>query len=113
MMQGIKIKLKDGVILKEINEPLMIVLRCACICYRRYKVTPTITSGADGQHKKNSLHYKGLAWDFRIWGVSDPGALARRLRLMLKSIDECFDVVYGDPAHRDHIHIEYDTKKRG
>ena len=31
----------------------------------------TLTSCRDGKHSNHSHHYKGLAWDIRVWDVKD------------------------------------------
>jgi len=64
---------------------------------------PTITSGRDGDHSTNSLHYLGRALDLRTrdlpsWKV---GPLVAALKLAL---GDDFDVV----LEKDHIHLELD-----
>lgn len=110
------ITLKEGVIIKEVNRPFIDV----CITLSRVWSDfghgyPTMTSAYDGKHEVNSYHYKALAWDWRIWGLSQTEAetVARRLRDELRQISAAFDVIYGDPAHKDHIHVEYDLMKAG
>jgi hypothetical protein len=72
---------------------------------------PTITSGSDGDHGINSLHYENLAIDIRGNDVSVEKLkeLANKLK---KRISTGYDVV---PEPKDnpiynHIHIEYDPK---
>jgi uncharacterized protein RhaS with RHS repeats len=72
-----------------------------------------VTSGTDGKHKDNSLHYSGYAVDVRGNTVSDSQMqdIANDIQEMLgddyQVIPEYFP---GNPA-RDHIHIEYDPKE--
>lgn len=64
-----------------------------------------ITSGTDGRHRVDSLHYVGLAIDLRTHDL-DMGriiALASALKLAL---GKDFDVV----IEGDHIHVEYDPE---
>lgn len=50
----------------------------------------------------NSLHYKGLAVDFRIWHVKKLKELAEKLR---KALGRGYDVV----IKKNHLHVEYDN----
>ena len=60
-----------------------------------------ITSGRDGEHSPNSLHYIGDAVDIRIKHLRNPRLIADALRA---SLPGKFDVV----LEADHIHIEND-----
>lgn len=62
-----------------------------------------ITSKRDGIHGLGSLHYEGLAFDFRYPIKADKGVAIARIRAELGSD---FDVI----AEGDHIHVEYDPK---
>lgn len=62
-----------------------------------------ITSGVDGKHSKNSLHYVGRAWDIRSWYIDDKETFAQKLR---ESLTEEFDVV----VEKTHVHVEFDPK---
>lgn len=68
----------------------------------------TVTSGLDGTHSAGSLHYYGLAVDFRTryWSPETSRKVWSLLREQLKAIDSNFDVIY----HKSHIHVEYDEK---
>jgi len=64
-----------------------------------------VTSGTDGKHKVNSLHYKGLALDLRIFDLTKTQRtqLTEELR---QELGDDWDVV----LEPDHIHAEYDPK---
>lgn len=68
----------------------------------------TITSGRDGIHSAGSLHYYGLAVDFRTWeedGVQWSDEKRRRIAGQLQNmLGRKFDVI----PHSTHIHVEYD-----
>lgn len=64
-----------------------------------------ITSGNDSKHKANSLHYKNLAIDLRVWGLSDS-----ERELVTKSLSECLGKDFDVIDEKDHIHIEYDPE---
>ena len=111
-----KIALKEGVSIKEINRPFW------DLCLVLWRVwndfghgVLRLTSAADGIHGVNSYHPKGLAWDWGLWGMSETEAeqVANALRRELAGIHHAFQVVYGDAKHKDHIHVEYDLKRAG
>lgn len=64
-----------------------------------------ITSTTEGKHRKNSLHYKGLAFDVRISDKTKEET-NRFLNLLKFHFDRTLDIV----LEKDHIHIEYDPK---
>lgn len=106
-----KVNVKPGVIFKELNARLFHVCITATFVWEKYQLIPTITSANDSIHCANSLHYKNLAWDLRIWGLPDPQKVADELRDILNIKSNDYDVIYGDPKHLDHIHVEYDPKE--
>ena len=67
------------------------------------KYCPTITSGKDGLHSKDSLHYQGLAIDLRTRDMKNPKMV---VILLKNTLDYELDIV----LEKDHIHIEYDPK---
>lgn len=90
---------------------------------------PTLTSGIDGTHGGESLHYQGKAWDFAIpYPLNNPPA-GQKNALHLKAVslcerlwqalnnttiayDERWDLgdkkQYDVVLENDHIHVEYD-----
>ena len=105
-----KIILKQGVWLSEVNDPFLEFVAALWEVAERWGDVPVITSAADGQHMEGSLHYKGLAWDLRTWSLRDPAQEADQLRFRLNEEGHKYDVLFGDKYHRDHIHVEYDPK---
>ena len=63
----------------------------------------TITSGNDGNHMVNSIHYKNAAIDIRTFDMRMPRYTAKMLQI---NLGRDFDVIY----ETNHIHIEYDAK---
>ena len=63
----------------------------------------TITSGNDGMHMKNSLHYKNAAIDIRTCDMRMPRYTTKMLQT---NLGKDFDVIY----EKNHIHIEYEPK---
>ena len=73
--------------------------------YRDYGEAPVITSGTDGRHMEGSLHYLGLAFDFRTRHVQPDDRMALTASLQAALGDD-FDVI----LEHDHIHVEYDPE---
>jgi uncharacterized protein YcbK (DUF882 family) len=101
------IKIKSGVSLKLMTPQMAIAALVVAQVYDAHQINEcVITSGSDGKHSKNSLHYKGLALDFRtrdIKTVIYRKLIAQEIRDALGSD---FDVV----VESDHIHVEFDVK---
>lgn len=72
-------------------------------------VTPVITSGTDGVHSANSLHYSGNALDLRANNISsqDAANIVNYLQIVLGGDYDIIYETYNNPAN-NHIHIEYD-----
>ncbi len=101
----------DDVSFIEINAAMI----GACYAYARlceeYGVHGVITGGArEPVYKKEPLHLKGFAWDFRSYIFSAPVAAAERLAAILKEIDPLYRVVYIKPPKPVHFHVEYRGK---
>jgi hypothetical protein len=73
--------------------------------WQQYGYTLTVTSGYDGSHSAQSLHYKGLAEDYRTRDVS-PAHLSAMLDDARAILGRDYDVV----LEIDHVHVEYDPK---
>lgn len=65
-----------------------------------------ITSIRDGVHMKNSYHYKGLAFDVRIWGLS-MHQIDYFINFCKYNFKHCMDIV----KEKDHIHFELELNK--
>ena len=64
-----------------------------------------VTSANDAKHSKTSLHYAGHAVDLRVHGLANPRAVADEISAVM-GVD--FDCIYEG----DHIHLEYQPKRR-
>lgn len=62
----------------------------------------TLTSCRDGKHSVHSHHYKGLAWDIRIWDIA--GEVDQYVAMLQARLGSGYQVI----AEPDHIHVEYD-----
>ncbi len=96
-------RIKDGASINGINPNIIAVLLPAAIVWDRHGQELVITAGTDGEHSEGSLHYKGLALDFRTryFGHDQMYEVAQDLR---DAVGDDYDVVL-EPTH---IHIEFD-----
>lgn len=98
-------RVKDGVIMEGLQQPILDAIPIIANIYKRHNTTLVITAGLDGKHKKNSLHYVGLAIDIRIWAF-DAATLPAVLQEIRAELGKDYDVV----LEKTHFHIEYDPK---
>ncbi len=105
-----KIKIKKGVYFRFIDDIFITLAHIFWQEYQKEGIAPTVTSADDGKHHPNSWHYKGLGWDWRIWGLKNPKNTADRIRVKLKAINPKYKIIFGDPAHLSHIHSEFKEK---
>ena len=67
----------------------------------------TITSARGDQHGPHSHHFKGLAWDIRIWDI------AGEEQLVCEELQDALGDQYQVILETDHIHVEYDPVDGG
>lgn len=80
--------------------------------YEQFNREVTITSVNDSEHSETSLHYAGCAADLRTQNpingtpyFEDPHEVVRRIKDRLNGD---FDVMFEG----DHIHVEYQPRKK-
>lgn len=96
-------KLKPGVRVHGLRPEVVIAMLAAESVALRHGQELVVTSGIDGSHSRGSEHYKGDAFDMRIWFFADPRAVRDDLAVALGTD---FDVI----LEGNHIHVEYDPK---
>lgn len=96
-------QLKQGVILCGLDIRMRKVLINADKIWSALGQELVVTSGLDGVHSPGSLHYYGLALDFRTRYFDEHQAAAAADALS-DVLGEKFDVV----LHSTHIHVELD-----
>jgi len=103
----VKIQTKQGVYFRFIDDRFIDLAQIFWDEYQKEDIVPTVTSADDSKHHPNSWHYKGLGWDWRIWGLTNPQDTADRIRKELREINQSYNIIFGDEAHLDHIHSEF------
>lgn len=95
---------KPGVSLKGINKEAMTpVLTNALRFVEDLNKRLVITSGLDGKHSRNSLHYSGLALDIRTRHLQP-----QHRRLFQRHMQDVLGDTYDVVLEKTHLHIEYD-----
>lgn len=101
--------IKLGVDLRGLAPQMAVAYTIACHVYANVVGTPyacVITSGSDGVHGPNSLHYKGKALDLRINTIP-----SEKLQIVLKELKWALGPQFDVVLERDHIHVEFDPKE--
>lgn len=105
------IRFKEGTHLLFIDDRFLDLAKIFFEEYEKDGLVPVVTSGCDGRHMVGSFHPDGLAWDWRILGLKDPGSTSDRIRVRARQLNPRYDIIFGDKDHLDHIHSEFDTRK--
>src|SRR5213594_3853636 len=100
--------LKKGVIVGDIKPAIWYAIGIAEIIWRDLGRSLVVTSLRDGEHITDSLHYKGLAADFRTRDMTDAEKSKAFLRLKLTLDDMGYDVI----LEKDHAHVEFDPQQQ-
>ena len=99
-------KLKEGADLRGLDVRMRPVLIAAEKVWNDYGQELVVTAGLDGAHSAGSLHYYGLALDFRI-NYFDNETVLKVVRDLKEDLPKPFDVI----LEKTHIHVEYDIMK--
>ena len=106
------IRVKPGVVLSVILTPMLAVLVAADKVYGKRGLDAIITSTNEGKHKKNSFHYKDLAYDFRTHHVSTSQERQKILQELRNELGADYDCILENlNTPNEHIHIEQDIKQ--
>ena len=99
--------IKHGVDLRGLQPQMAIAYTIACIIYwEKAGVSCVITSGSDGKHGPNSLHYKGKALDFRTNNLRP-----EQVHPVYMALKEALGPQYDTVLESDHVHCEFDPKE--
>lgn len=100
------IKLKRGVKLASLRPQMVLATSIIDGVYRELGYHTVITSGNDGKHSHGSLHYVGLAVDYRTRQLREGDAEKVKAQVA-KALGAEYDVVL-EPTH---LHVEYQPKR--
>ena len=92
---------------KVIPYEMVVMFDALLACGKVHGVQPVITGAAYENYPKGKVHDQGYALDVRVRGLKDPAAFASGLRHALRAVGSHYKVLYGDPEHRNHIHIGF------
>lgn len=100
--KAFQVQLKSGVDLTSVNWRMFWAAIVADGIFLKHGTQATITSGVDGEHSENSLHYRGLALDFRTRDLpkDEVSTVAEELQAALGKD-------YAVLIESDHIHTQY------
>lgn len=98
--------IKAGVDLRGLTPQMAVAYTIASAVYQRHNYECVITSGSDGKHGPNSLHYSGRALDLRTNHLRAESVHPIYMKLK-QALGEQFDTV----LESDHIHIEFQPKE--
>lgn len=102
------ISVKPGVSLRLLQPQALLAIVAADQTFAEAGYGCTVTSGDDGQHLPESLHYRGLAVDIRTKRAGMSQDIAQALAVKLRArLGLEFQVI----VESDHMHIEYDPPK--
>jgi hypothetical protein len=99
------LSMKTGASLRLVQPQAAVMAQIVEGCYAAINVPCVVTAGSDGIHMVGSLHYKGLAMDFRTSNVPEPSR-AELVLAIRAALGAEFDVV----LETDHIHAEWQPK---
>jgi len=108
----LNIIVKDTVRIKRILPQFFIVCLHVSSVYKKRNLECVLTSANDSTHMQNSYHYEDLAWDFRIQNRNLTFSLYEEILDGLRSVSPYFDVVPESHPGNEHIHIEYDSRRK-
>jgi uncharacterized protein YcbK (DUF882 family) len=101
-------KLKRGVIINNIKTEIVYAIYVADKIYAKHGYELTITSALDGKHSKKSLHYEGLAIDFRTRDI-----IKSHLQQIIGQLEFELGNNYDVVLEIDHLHVEFDPSTGG
>lgn len=95
---------KSGVVLSNLAA-MEHARRIVARVWVQYGYQLVVTSGYEGQHSADSLHYRGLAEDYRTRDIAS-SMLPRMVDDVKALLGRDYDVV----LESTHLHVEYDPK---
>jgi predicted RNA polymerase sigma factor len=87
------------------KEPVVRAMNVASRVFGKHDKIAWVTCLEEGKHMKGSLHYKGLAVDFRRRFLTK-----EQVPLIAGQMAAILGADYDVVVKKDHIHVEYDPK---
>jgi hypothetical protein len=97
---------EGAAVVKGMRAPLIRVLPIISSVFEIHNYYCMLTEGTGGKHMKGSLHYKGLAGDFRTRHIVNENEIDDIVEMLKEALGNDYDVI----KEKTHIHIEYDPK---
>lgn len=102
-------KLKPGVTVTGLRPELLLALTIADRIYQNHGHDLVVTSLLDGRHSWTSLHYSGCAADLRTTAA---GLAASTIEAIASDIKRSLTVDYDVVVEVDHLHVEFQPRRR-
>ncbi len=99
------LQFKAGVHLLGLRPEMVAAMNVVASIYQERNLDCVVTSAVDGQHGRNSCHFKGCGLDFRTRNVH-PSARNGLTEAIKSALGNEFDVV----LEKDHLHVEWDPE---
>ena len=104
------LKLKPEVRFHDAQQALAIIAIAVENAFRSLGHDAIVTAAADGAHKPDSFHYRGLALDFRTKHVTIPSTKAEIVARVRDALPQCDVLFENEGTPNEHLHVEYDPK---
>lgn len=101
------LRFKPEVRIGYFDERAGLVLHYASVWSLRTRIDVDVNSANDSTHGAGSLHPLDLGWDLDTDG-DKPADLSSLARFLAAHLPPGYDVI----DERDHVHVEYDTRRK-
>lgn len=107
-IRNLKVEVLKGVVIKEVNWPMMIACEAMFLVCWKQGVLPVMTGASQSEaYVPGGIHDRALAWDFRSKHLARPKSAFLEVSKILSGIDKGFRVLYHDVGLGLHFHVEY------
>jgi hypothetical protein len=104
------LKIKDDTVqIQGLRPEMLFALQVAAGVYAAHGQDCVVTSLNDGKHSITSLHYAGCAADLRTRVFASDTEAKQVTEEIRSALNVDYDLVFEN----DHIHLEYQPRRRG